>query len=80
LLIAVFGLIGCVQSGQTEPRSDTCRSADYTDFIGEPIAVTTLTESARIVGPDAFVTEDFAPSRLNVLVTADGTITGFRCG
>lgn len=58
---------------------DACGAAAHAAMVGTNIAAATFPEGVRVVGPDTIVTEDFRLERLNVLVDAQGVITGFRC-
>lgn len=60
---------------------DTCGAAQYRALVGSQLAAVTLpTESGiRIIQPDSVVTQDFRADRLNVIVGADGVITGLEC-
>lgn len=58
---------------------DACGASGYAAMVGTNIAATTFPTGVRVVAPDTMVTEDFRPDRLNVLVDAQGVITGFRC-
>ena len=79
-LIVVGALLaaGCVTENPLP--NDTCRAGDYAGFVGAPLAASTFPAGVRVIGPDTVVTEDYVPTRLNVLVDGSGTITGFRCG
>lgn len=63
-------------------QSDTCGAARFRNLIGEEIAGIdpgTLPERSRIITPDMMVTQDFSPTRLNIMVGADGRIGSLRC-
>jgi hypothetical protein len=66
-------------AGATE--QDTCGAARYRDLIGSNVDDSRLSASAdlRILPPDSVVTQDFRPDRLNVIVDAEGRITGLEC-
>ncbi|KCZ55667.1 hypothetical protein HY29_11110 [Hyphomonas beringensis] len=62
---------------------DTCGMTDLESYIGQvasEIPEDELPESARIVAPDTQVTEDYRPTRLNVLTDEDGIILSMKCG
>ena len=82
-LILAMTLTGCVGMKPYEPPytgPDSCGALDYAGMIGTPIAAAAFPAGVRTIGPDAIVTQDHVPARLNVLVDGRGTITGFRCG
>ena len=63
-------------------RDDPCGAADYAGLVGANVAAVTLPANLnhRVIYPDTAVTMDFVPERLNVEVTADGTVVRLRCG
>ena len=58
---------------------DTCGASQYAAMVGTSIAAATFPEGVRTIMPDTVVTQDFRADRLNVLVDANGVITGFQC-
>lgn len=63
-------------------QSDTCGAARFRNLIGEEIAGIdpgTLPERSRVITPDMMVTQDFAPTRLNIMVGTDGRVGSLRC-
>jgi len=58
---------------------DTCGASQYASMVGTQIAAATFPEGVRTIAPDTVVTQDFRADRLNVLVDANGVITGFQC-
>ncbi len=63
-------------------RADTCGAARFRNLIGEEIATVdpgTLPERARIITPEMMVTQDFSPTRLNIIVGTDGKVGSLRC-
>lgn len=60
---------------------DTCGAAEYRSLVGQNFAAVTLPagNNIRIIQPDSIVTQDFSAQRINMIVGADGIITGFEC-
>ncbi len=57
--------------------------AQHAALAGQPITaagVPAESPQVRHIRPDSQVTMDFSPTRLNIDISADGVITGFRCG
>ncbi|WP_294090424.1 I78 family peptidase inhibitor [Sphingomonas sp.] len=76
---------GCVSIGNRSGERalfppSACKAEQYHGFIGAPLAATTLPVGVRVIEPGAILTQDYVPTRLNALVDARGSITGFRCG
>jgi len=67
------------QTREEATAQDTCGAGAYQDRIGTNVSQMDVQPGARVVGPDTMVTQDFSPDRLNVLVDAQGVITGFAC-
>ncbi|HYD73323.1 MAG TPA: I78 family peptidase inhibitor [Candidatus Binatia bacterium] len=67
------------QTREEATAQDTCGAGAYRDRIGTNVSGMDVQPGARVVGPDTMVTEDFRPDRLNILVDAQGVITGFAC-
>lgn len=59
--------------------ADACGARAMSGTVGVNIAAATFPAGTRVIRPGAMVTEDFRPERLNVLVDANGNITGFGC-
>jgi hypothetical protein len=64
---------------QEATERDTCGARAYINWIGKPVAEIAVPNGARVIAPDSMVTEDFRPNRLNIMVDAEGVITGFGC-
>lgn len=70
------------------PAEDTCGSAPLarhagaqaTDEVRAAIAATLGERRVRYISPGDAVTMDYAPSRLNVELDAEGRIVRLRCG
>ncbi|HYD85952.1 MAG TPA: I78 family peptidase inhibitor [Vitreimonas sp.] len=60
---------------------DTCGASQYRAMVGSQLAAVTFPSDAgiRIIQPDTVVTQDFRADRLNVIVDANGVITGLEC-
>ena len=70
------------QNADEATRADTCGAARFRNLIGEEIATVdpgTLPERARVITPDMMVTQDFSPTRLNIIVGTDGKVGSLRC-
>lgn len=67
------------QTRDEATAQDTCGAGAYRDRVGTNVSEMDVQPGARVVGPDTMVTEDFRPDRLNILVDAQGVITGFGC-
>lgn len=62
--------------------ADTCAASRFRNLIGEEIGGIdpgTLPANHRIITPDMMVTQDFSPTRLNIMVGTDGRIGSLRC-
>lgn len=62
--------------------SDTCGASRFRNLIGEEIAGIdpgTLPERSRVITPDMMVTQDFSPTRLNIMVGTNGRVGSLRC-
>jgi Peptidase inhibitor I78 family len=70
------------QNAEEATRSDTCGAGRFRNLIGEEIAGIdpgTLPAYSRVIRPDTMVTQDFSPTRLNIMVGTDGRIGSLRC-
>lgn len=69
------------QTAAEATAQDTCGASGYRSLVGSSLAAVTLPADAniRIIQPDTMVTQDFRPDRINMIVDADGTITGLEC-
>ena len=73
---------GCVVP-VADPRSDdTCDRAAYLNLLGTNIAAVTLPASPdiRAFGETDAVTQDFVPTRTNIVYDGVGTIMRIYCG
>lgn len=70
------------QTAEQATQSDTCGAARFRHLIGTDAAAidrSTLPPGARIITPDAMVTQDFSPGRLNIFTGTDGKVSSMRC-
>jgi hypothetical protein len=69
------------QTAAEATAQDTCGAAQYRDLVGQNFAAVSLPvgNNIRIIQPDSMVTQDFSPTRINMIVGADGIITAFEC-
>jgi hypothetical protein len=70
------------QNPDEATRADSCGAARFRNLVGEEVATIdpgTLPERARIITPDMMVTQDFSPTRLNIIVGTDGRVGSLRC-
>ncbi len=70
------------QTAQQATDEDTCGMAAFRHLIGTPASAidqSTLPPRTRIITPDAMVTQDFAPGRLNIFTGTDGKVSSMRC-
>jgi hypothetical protein len=69
-------------AGGEAKAQDTCGMAAYERHVGRPaseIDRARLPPRARIITPDAIVTQDFSAQRLNIFVGTDGIVGSLRC-
>jgi hypothetical protein len=83
-LVAVL-LAGCVPIGVTPgtPGGDTCGSAAWQSYLGQPSAVlhsVRFQQPVRIIPAGAPVTQDFSPQRLNFDLDIRGNVVRVWCG
>jgi len=70
------------QNADEATRADTCGAARFRNLIGEESATidpASLPRQTRIITPDMMVTQDFSPTRLNIIVGTDGRVGSLRC-
>lgn len=90
LLILPLALAACV-AGPAPDRPlppdgvapASCGASRLEGFVGQPVAALNaqyLPETVRIIRPGDAVTEDYSPSRLNVVLDDKDIITEFWCG
>jgi hypothetical protein len=72
VLAAALGVSGFISvSGRDDrtPATDACNALGHQGFVGVSIAAATFPEGVRLITPVTIVTQDFVPTRLNVLFT-----------
>lgn len=86
LAAAGLALAACQPTTRTTvitPAPAACDATPYQQWIGKDasslISIDTP-DNMRVIRPDAAVTVDFDPSRLNVETNQRGVITAVRCG
>lgn len=86
-IISALPLMGCmVEAGGTpadQSAGGVCAAAGLQGLIGQPesaLAAMTFPSPTRIIHPKQPVTMDLNPSRLNILIDANGTVSEVRCG
>jgi hypothetical protein len=70
------------QTAEEATAQDACGAAAFQHLIGtlaSEIDQTTLPAGARVLTPDAIVTQDFRPDRLNVMTGTDGRVSSLSC-
>lgn len=58
---------------------DTCGASAFAGLVGAQLAAATMPPGARVVTPDAMITQDFRADRVNIVVDAQGVITSVEC-
>lgn len=71
--------LAAAQSAEEATRRDSCGARAYRDRVGTRAQDHQWPALSRIVGPGTAVTDDFRPSRLNIITDADGVITALEC-
>jgi len=69
--------------GMLERLPDTCQLDDYRQFQGQPASAATavITERpTRVIAPDAIVSQEYDPRRVNFYVDGTGRVTRIICG
>ena len=92
LALASTALIACATPAMSDVQNheppvpvgdkDTCGAAQYASLVGKPVSTSGVPAPSRMVRhlwPNTIVTMDMAPARLNILISAEGVITGLRC-
>ena len=69
------------QTKEEATAQDVCGASQYVSLVGSNFAAVTLPADAnvRIIQPDTVVTQDFRADRANIIVDANGIITGVEC-
>lgn len=70
------------ENAEQATAADTCGASRFRNLIGEEAATidpASLPERARVITPDMMITQDFSPTRLNIIVGTDGRVGSLRC-
>jgi hypothetical protein len=70
------------QNAEEATAQDTCGASRFQQLVGtlaSEIDQATLPPGSRVITPDAIVTQDFRPDRLNVMVGTDGRVGSLSC-
>lgn len=70
------------QTAAEATARDACGASRFRHLIGtrlDAIDRSALPEGARLLTPDAIVTQDFRPDRLNVMSGTDGLVSSLSC-
>ena len=85
LAVSVAILSGCTppnQPASDPPMGQTCAAERYRHLIGQAVENSAFqqVENLRIIPPNAVVTLDYNPARLNVETDATGVVSRLSCG
>lgn len=78
---AQAGGSGVIEGGMRV--GDSCHAAGYAQLIGvqeSAINRASLPAGARVICAACLVTQDYAPERLNLHLSAEGRVASIRCG
>ncbi len=92
--VIVFALTACVRAISADPHmevsflegEDSCGAAEFAQKIkAQPLSLEALQEmqrdrNIRVIEPDAAVTLDYNPKRLNVHINDFGRVSHLTCG
>lgn len=70
------------QTAEEATAQDACGASRFQHLIGtlaSEIDQATLPAGARVLTPDAIVTQDFRPDRLNIMTGTDGRVSSLSC-
>jgi hypothetical protein len=70
------------QNAEEATRQDTCAAARFRHLVGteaRAIDEAALPPRTRIITPDMMITQDFSPTRLNIIVGTNGRVGSLRC-
>ena len=91
-LLAVIILAGCASTAEVEPKAveepvddplyTSCLTEEQNALVGgsEAEARLLLPGTARIIGPDTLITQDYIPNRVNADLNSKGIVTRVWCG
>jgi hypothetical protein len=71
--------IAAPTNAEEATRRDSCGARPYRERIGHNVNEAEVPSGARVIGPETVVTDDFRPSRLNIITNAEGVITALQC-
>jgi hypothetical protein len=71
--------IAAAATPEEATRRDSCAARAYREQIGTDASAQEWPAGARVIGPETAVTDDFRPSRLNIITDANGVITALEC-
>jgi PBP1b-binding outer membrane lipoprotein LpoB len=70
------------QTAEEATAQDACGASRYRPLIGtrlDAIDPAAMPPGARLITPDTMVTQDFRPTRLNVMSGTDGLVSSLAC-
>jgi hypothetical protein len=70
------------QTAEEATAQDLCGASRFQNLIGtlaSEIDQATLPAGTRVLTPDAIVTQDFRPDRLNIMSGTDGRVSSLSC-
>ncbi|MDT0681429.1 I78 family peptidase inhibitor [Roseicyclus sp. F158] len=71
------------RSGLETREPDTCQIDEFRGFTGQPATVAESAVSGRpvrVIPPDAIVTQEYLPRRVNFFTDGAGTVVRVTCG
>lgn len=71
--------LAAATTAEEATRRDSCGARAYRERVGTVAGDSEWPADARIIGPQTAVTDDFRPTRLNIITDADGVITALQC-
>ena len=81
VLAGALALGACVAA--PEPEQNACGAGGMQYLVGQhksALAAMTFPMGTRIIEPGMAVTEDYSPSRLNIVLDGQGLIESVYCG
>lgn len=82
-LVAPLALAACLaEEPAAMPEDDACGASALQHLVGQPKSVLdgmTFAPGTRILPPDAAMTMDFRPDRLNIFIDENGLIERLQC-
>ncbi len=71
--------LAAAATAEEATRRDSCGARAFAAHIGTEASAHQWPAGARVIGPETAVTDDFRPSRLNIITDANGVITALEC-